>query len=117
MATPVETSHRRRVGVPARGPARDGDPGRDGELPMEEEGEGDFLDAFRGAGRANAPGVSSVRTEVGSVLDAPGFRHRMSRAMSGMRSRRRVLLHAKCARRVGNRSARMANNRENIARG
>ena len=32
--------------------------------------------AFRGAGRANAPGVSSGRTEVGSVLDAPGVQAR-----------------------------------------
>ena len=97
----METSYRRRVGVPARGPARDGDPGRDGELPMEEEEEeeeegGGFLARF------GAPVVRTPRAcRRGEPRLVPwgmhrGFRHGMPRAMSGVRSRRRVLLHAAC---------------------
>ena len=110
MDTPVETSYRRRVGVPARGPARDGEPGRDGELPMEEEDGG-------GDSRFGAPDVRTPRAcrRVEPRL-VPwgmhrGFRHGMPRVMSGMRSRA-----TRSALDASNRSGHgMLNNWENIA--
>ena len=99
----METSYRRRVGVPARGPARDGDPGRDGELPMEEEEEEE--EEEEGGGFLARFGAPVVRTPRACRRGEPrlvpwgmhrGFRHGMPRAMSGVRSRRRVLLHAAC---------------------